>query len=218
MKALTLLLLFPLCIYSQVGINTTNPKATLDVEGNLRIAITDAGTDFSARDSILVIDGNQIIRLVSSKQLFSNVDKSLVKGYSNSGSSISIASGNRVIPFDFTEIDLKNEFNPSTHEFRATDPGYYRVTAQIKQATITVGDYGLSLYKVDTSNTESLLSRERYVNISVLGINLSSPMRRVETITFLDTGEKIRFRTNSAVSLTISAESSETFFTIEQIR
>lgn len=223
MKTLTSILLFPICLFSQVGINTTNPIAALDIEGNLRIAITDEGSDLSSRDSLLVLDGNQIIRLISSKKLFSNIDKSLVKGnVTSGGSTVSISSGDRIIPFSSTEFDLKNEFNTTTHEFTAADPGFYRIAAQIKQGTVSAGDYGLSLYKIGTSGSETLLARERYLNINIsvltLNINISSPMRRVETITFLDAGEQLRFRTNSAVSLSILTDPGDTFFTIEQIR
>lgn len=212
------MLLYPLCLFSQVGINTTNPAATLDVEGNIRVAILEEGSSLSARDSILVMDGNQIVRLVSSKQIFSNVDNTLVKGYVNSGSSISLSSGNSIIPFSSTEFDIKNEFDTTTGEFIATESGIYKVSVQIKQDVVSVGDFGLSIYKVNTSGTETLIARERYVNLSLLGLNLSSPVRKVETLIFLSPTEKIRFKTNSSVGLTISTASSETFFIIEQVR
>jgi len=222
MKTLALILLYPLCLCAQVGINTTIPQATLDIEGNIRIAQTNEGSDLAARDSILVIDGNQILRVVTSKKLLSNLQKSIVKGNLSAADGVSISSGETLIPFNTTELDIKNEFNTTTSEFVATDPGIYRVSAQIKQDVLTAGDFGLSIYKVNHSGTETLLTRERYLNLNVslltLNLNVSSPMRRVETITSLAAGERIRFKTNSAIGLSISGSNSDTFFIIEQIR
>lgn len=44
MKKLILLLLFPILIYSQVGIGTTTPTNTLDVNGDLRVRNQTNGT------------------------------------------------------------------------------------------------------------------------------------------------------------------------------
>ena len=54
---LIILFLFTTCIYAQVGIETTNPTATLDINGDLRIRSTTLTTNLTAaKDSIIVVD------------------------------------------------------------------------------------------------------------------------------------------------------------------
>lgn len=57
-----LFIIFPITIFSQVGINTTTPSATLDVMGNLKL---NAQSTTSA-DSILVIQNREIKKIALS--------------------------------------------------------------------------------------------------------------------------------------------------------
>ena len=61
-----ILLLFPLALFSQVGINTSSPTETLDVNGTVRIRNLPT---VSTADSILVTQ-NGIIKKVSISNLF----------------------------------------------------------------------------------------------------------------------------------------------------
>lgn len=64
MKRLFLLFLyvFPICCFAQVGINTTNPKSTLDINGNLSVKVVSLtgnsiGNQTNAGSTIGIDDG-----------------------------------------------------------------------------------------------------------------------------------------------------------------
>lgn len=58
--------------HSQVGINTTSPTATLDINGNIRIRqAKNLGSANSAKDSILVIDNSGFVNRVNSDMIVS---------------------------------------------------------------------------------------------------------------------------------------------------
>lgn len=77
--ATVILLSFFSVYFAQVGINTTTPTATLDVNGNLKIrqAKTLASSS-SAKDSILVIDNSGFVNRVSSNMIISQASSGLV--------------------------------------------------------------------------------------------------------------------------------------------
>lgn len=64
-----LLILIPTIVFSQVGINTAQPTATLDVNGNLRIRKVLQG---SVSDSILVINNGYVKKIALSQLQISN--------------------------------------------------------------------------------------------------------------------------------------------------
>lgn len=220
MKYLLALLFFPCLLYSQVGINTTDPQATLDIEGDLRIGVLESGSYFSARDSILVVDGNRIVKQVNAQDIVRAAPKTLIKGHITGSPSLS----NNIIPFNSLDFDLQGEFDTSTHEFVATNPGIYRVNAQFKyDASISANlDLGLQVYKVDTNNNETLIAQSRYlnlyINIVLLQLAVSPPIRQVGTLVQLEAGEKIVFKSVGVLHINLlSSTSQDTQFTIEQV-
>ena len=62
MKKSILLLLLPFLVFSQVGINTTTPTATLHVNGNLKIKASNG----LGSDSILVIRDKEVFKIAAS--------------------------------------------------------------------------------------------------------------------------------------------------------
>jgi hypothetical protein len=63
MKKLIITSLFPILGFGQVGINTTNTTATLDVNGNFRIRQIPQGT---TNDSILVVSNGHVRKIAMS--------------------------------------------------------------------------------------------------------------------------------------------------------
>lgn len=63
MKKLIITLLFPTLAFSQVGVNTKNPTATLDVNGNVRVRQIPTGT---TNDSILVVSNGYLRKIALS--------------------------------------------------------------------------------------------------------------------------------------------------------
>ena len=76
MKSLSILtILISFFSYSQVGINTTAPTHTLDVNGSLRVRkITQVGSSAAAKDSIMVFDNDGVVKYTSANSIVSLAD------------------------------------------------------------------------------------------------------------------------------------------------
>lgn len=71
MKLILIILLFPVVLLSQVGINTKNPTATLDINGNVRVRNISTGT---SSDSIVVVNNGYLKKIaISSLQINNNI-------------------------------------------------------------------------------------------------------------------------------------------------
>ncbi|OAB75683.1 C1q-like domain-containing protein [Cochleicola gelatinilyticus] len=213
-----ILLLWGATLTAQVGIGTTNPTATLDVDGNLRLRGTNEETDLEIiQDSILVISRNGTVNRVSSKNIIESHLKSIVKGnmVNNGTISLSLLSGKKEIVFDQEEIDLHNEYDTSTGIFTAKQDGIYRVSVNLYAGGISVSsNFGVGIYK-----NGALVAKNSFANIGVAFVNVTPPARAVSTIVQLNTNETLSFKVlASLLSVGISGDNTETFFTIEQIR
>ena len=220
-KFLIVLYLFSSAAYSQIGIGTVtpHPDVILDVNGALRVRNYSEGNDSAAKDSLVVFDGRGVLQRISTKKLLSNIDKSLVKAKLTSNQSISVASYITIV-FNSEDFDLKNEFNTATGVFSAKDSGIYRVSAQIKTAGLSAGDLGLAVYKSDAGGSNLIkIAEERFVNFSVLGINVSPPTRSVSTLVELSAGEEISFKLYTLVGISLAGSPSgfDSFCAIEQV-
>ena len=220
MKGFILLLsLISVTAYSQVGIGTDSPTATLDVNGDLRIRAIDHETDEDIiRDSILVISKQGIVRRIEAEDIIKSVFKSAVKGRFSSSStvSLSLTSNLAIMPFNSVDWDLNNEFDTTTFTFTAKQDGIYSLFAQLKASpTISItGNFGISVYKNNV-----LESTNSFANVGVVGVNITPPVRAVYTLVGLSTGDEITFKVTSTLSnLSIIGSSTESYFTIHQIR
>lgn len=227
MKSLVLhlLLLFPIIGFSQVGIGTTDPTATLDVNGNFRIRTTTSNTRQTAsKDSILVVDALGNTQRTTSKNIIESHLKSFIKGGFVSGSpasvSLSIAANSySTIPFNTIEFDTNSEFNTTTYTYTAKQSGIYAVYVAIRTnpSLLSLGsDFGVAVFKNGV-----LSSRESYSNIQVTLVgNVTPPNRSVQTLLQLNTGDTISFRAFSGglINAGILSNGDESFFTIQQVR
>ena len=108
-------------VTAQVGIDTPNPTATLDVNGNLRVRDIVEETNVAvktlvAQDSVLVTS-NEIIKSIPSKDIIESVLLTAVKGgfVNSTSSSINLATTYTDIPFDSESFDLNSEYDTTTH-------------------------------------------------------------------------------------------------------
>ena len=80
-----LVLLISANVFSQVGINTTSPTHSLDVNGSLRVrGINEVGSNAAAKDSILVFDNDGVFKYTSATSIASFADPGSVKIVTNS--------------------------------------------------------------------------------------------------------------------------------------
>jgi hypothetical protein len=210
-------------IHSQVGIGTTNPTADLDVNGTLRIRTTNSNLNESAaKDSILVSDNLGNIARISSKQIIESHLKTFIKGNFSSSSSVglSLTSNTAIIPFNATEFDMNTEYNSTSSVYTAKQDGIYQIYVQIKGSGVSVAtSFGVQILKNGTVISQNSFAN---VGISVLGIglvNVTPPLRNLQTLTQLTTGDTIQFNVTSNLgSVTLVGNSEDCYFTINQVR
>lgn len=206
-------------IFSQVGIATDSPSATLDVNGNLRVRSSNSnGNESAAKDSILVTNNLGNVMRISSQKVIQSYFKTCIKGSFTSSSDVSLtlSSGAKKIPFDFIEFDSNNEFNTSNSTFTTTQGGIYSIDIHIK-STSAIGvalDFGVAIVKNGT-----VITRDSFANIGIIGINATPPVRSSQTLISLAPGDTITFDVLSSLgSLNILGNREDCYFTIHQVR
>lgn len=206
-------------IFSQVGIETTAPTASLDINGNLRVrSSTATSNETAAKDSILVTNNLGNVMRISSQKVIQSYFKTCIKGSFTSSSDVSLtlSSGAKKIPFDYIEFDSNNEFNTSNSTFTATQGGIYSIDIHIK-STSAIGvalDFGVAIVKNGT-----VITRDSFANIGILSINATPPVRSSRTLISLAPGDAITFSVLSSLgSLNILGSKEDCYFTIHQVR
>lgn len=206
-------------IFSQVGIETTSPTASLDINGNLRVRSSSATiNETAAKDSILVTNNLGNVMRISSQKVIQSYFKTCIKGSFTSSSDVSLtlSSGAKKIPFDYIEFDSNSEFNTSNSTFTATQSGIYSIDIHIK-STSAIGvalDFGVAIVKNGT-----VITRDSFANIGILSINATPPVRSSRTLISLAPGDTITFNVLSSLgSLSILGNKEDCYFTIHQVR
>lgn len=182
--------------------------------------MTSTPNNSAAKDSILVSDNLGNIKRVSSKTVIESHLKTFIKG-SFSGStdiSLTLASGTKKIPFNLEEFDENDEFNTTTNTFTATQSGIYAINVAIKTtSSISIAlDFGVAILKNGT-----VINRNSFANIGVLGINVTPPVRSVQTLVSLNSGDTINFNiicNIASLSLDLLSNKEDCYFTIHQVR
>lgn len=82
---LVLIILFNFCsTYGQVGVNTSSPTETLDVNGTIRVRnISPAGSTPSVKDSIVVFDSDGVFKYTSADAIVAQAAAGISKVVTN---------------------------------------------------------------------------------------------------------------------------------------
>ena len=120
------------------------------------------------------------------------------------------------IPFDEEEFDLNDEYDVENHFFIAKNDGIYDVYSQVKTNGVLSANsnFGVSIFK---NNKE--ICKDVYDNIKVLGISVSSPIRRTKALVKLNSGDTLTFKVESnLLNISLLNSYAESYFVINQIR
>ncbi|MCO6176119.1 hypothetical protein NHF50_13790 [Flavobacterium sp. NRK F10] len=200
--------------WSQVGVNTITPNATLDVNGDVIIQDVPKA-DKSTTDKVLVLNSadNRVEAM--------NFPKSFVKGVGGSGFSIlslSLLSGWNKVSFPALEFDENSDFDTVNQYFTAPMDGIYHISVYVKMTSlINISSFGVGIFR-ETSGMTTLVADETYeaLSVSLLGIGITSPpTRSAQTLVKLNQGDRIYFGIQSS-NLTIF-NNAEAQFSIHQV-
>jgi hypothetical protein len=178
---------------AQFDIGTTNPQATLDVNGTLKINTTIQETEIDViKDSILVISRTGMVNRVPAEQIVKAALPTTVKAYFSSGGTktLAITLGSFKITFDIEEVDSNDEFDVTTSTYTAKQDGIYSINAQIKISSgISVStNFGIRIEKNGV-----VIAEENYLSVVVTTTNVSSHYRRISTTIDLAKDDTITF-------------------------
>lgn len=208
-------------VWSQVGVNTNDPKAMLDVNGNLRVRAAEKCEGGSCGDSILVKTNGGYVQTISKDQVL-NSGRSYVSGSVSGGTvllSVVLLSNWLKVSFDQEKIDENNDFNMANSIFTAPRKGIYEVYVQLKGSSLlSAGDFGVGIFVKRGNSSPELIADESYLNVSVLGINVSPPTRNTQTIVALEAGDQMFFGAKTSLLSLELLGSGSSFFSIYQIK
>ncbi|MBB6369193.1 C1q-like domain-containing protein [Chryseobacterium shigense] len=209
-------------VWSQVGVNTDDPKAMLDINGNLRVRTAEKCLDEACTESILVKNSDGYVQTVSKDQVFNSNGRSYVSGTGNGGTmlvSISLLPNWGKILFDKELMDDHNDYDPSIGTFTAPKDGIYAAYVQVKTSSVvSAGDFGVGIYVKRGSAAPELMAEESYAGINVLSIDVSPSTRKTQSIVSLKAGDQLFFCAKSTLATLNLITGASSSFTIYQIK
>lgn len=151
-------MIFVLCfatMYSQVGINTETPTATLHVNGNTKVSAIETIGNHSNLDSLSVYGNEGELKKVDLATLSKKITDKKIRVFATKGNGQTIpnSTSTKVTSWTTTQNEnAGNSWNPNTGEFIVPKEGWYRVTTTLtyEKADIVAGfEYNVQVRKND---------------------------------------------------------------------
>ncbi len=142
-------------IHAQVGINTDDPKATFDVNGNVMIRTVDTATPSSSYDFLVRDNATNEVQKVPGNFSTGAVNASLVKVEDRNGITLidgTMFAGWEKIDFSpaSVKIDDGNNFTVSNDFYTVPTSGIYEISYEFRYGT------GVVVSALNFSGTESI--------------------------------------------------------------
>lgn len=230
-KNLSFIILFSISILlksqtGNVGVNTTTPTQTLDVNGSLRVRkITQVGPSQSAKDSIMVFDAGGVVKYVSANAVVAEatagngkvLTNSTLTGNGSTGNELGIAqqgattgqvltwNGTTWVPQAAAPVSTTNTISTSGNTITSNVNGVSSTTPSItsNNLNLTGNNLSTSVNGVASSNVDltPYLDNTDNQNLSIIGNNLSISGGNSVTLPIADGSEtKVNAGTNINVT------------------
>lgn len=215
-----------------VGINTTTPTATLDVNGNAKLRTTPNST---------TLTGHQVLGIDTTTKEVKTLDSSLFTASSSTNTTIASASsittgtllgltlntGYDIVKFPLASVkSFSSNYNATTGVYTVPSNGIYVVKfnyrygdgVQLNALSLTGGMPGIGVFRNGTQLEESLFSG---ANVSLLGLGILSVLISntfIDSVYQFTAGDQITFRSNRAgLNLILLSDTINTSMTVYKI-
>lgn len=144
-------------VYSQVGINTVNPKATLHVNGNTKVSTIETIGNNTNLDSIAVYGLEGELKKVDLATLSAIRNGKRIRVFAAKGNGQNIPSNvsTKITGWTTTQSEnAGNAWNAATGEFTVPKSGWYRVTTTLtyEKGNIVAGhEYNIQVRRNDAA-------------------------------------------------------------------
>lgn len=203
-------------LFSQVGINTTNPTATLDVNGTLRVrdtptATTVSGYQILAQDnaSTEVYKIDPLLLMASSGGVNTTVFAAK-KSTTLSALSITFPGGFKALNFKAADRSIGNAalFDDNDSSYIIPSNGVYAIGFSFKYSTglvasvLSEGGIGIARTR---SGTSAIIDSSMFSGLNILVTGLSIADTRINSLYSFQAGDKINFGTIETGLLSLGA-------------
>lgn len=217
--------LFQLC-FSQVGINTTTPQATLDVNGNLIVRTVNSATPAVTYDFLVHNNSTKEVEKFSGNfTTGSTANTTIAKVADSDGISLlsgSLFAGWRKINFSASNISINpgNNFSATSDFYTVPSNGIYKIVFEFRYGTGVLasllnfnGTPSIGILK-HTGGTYTVLDSRKFSGVSVpLLASIIVSNTSIDSIYQLSAGDQLSFEVNDGgLSLNLLSSSYATFY------
>lgn len=217
-------------IRAQVGINTTNPTATLDVNGNLKIREV---------PQVLALPGYQIMAVNQGSFEVAEVDPQILLSAANTNSSVYSAAKNggitllalslfgnwKQINFTLTDkrLGISTLFSENDYSYVVPSSGVYAVSFYFRygnglQSSVLTGNPGIGIIKNSGGAFTTLDTRQfSGINLGIVALTVSESV--INSLYTLQAGDKLYFGLSgsSVLNLSVLGSNTNTSFSVYKV-
>lgn len=217
-------------LYAQVGINTTDPQSTLDVNGNVIIRTVDPATVSSAYDFLVHDNATNEVHKINGNLAPVTAEKTISKGVERNGVSLlsgSLFAGWRKINFASANIPINQgaNFDAATDFYTIPSTGVYEINYQFKYGSGVLasllnfgGVPSIGILRHPTSGPYNVLDSRKFSGVSVpLALSLIVSETSIDSVYQLTAGDRLSFELNSGGLSLGLLSSSHAEFVIKKI-
>ena len=194
----------------QVGINTTDPQATLDVNGNVIIRTVDVASSSSNYDFLVHNNSTNEVQKINGNLTSSSPQNTIAKGVTENGVSLfsgTLFAGWQKIDFAPGNVPINQgaHFNASTDFYTVPSNGIYEINYQFRygsgvQASLLnfSGVPSIGILRHPTSGPYTVLDSRKFSGVSVpLLLSIIVSDTGINSVYQLNAGDRLSFEVNA---------------------